>query len=156
MIRLQKGEQPSAPPDMVWIPGGTFQMGSANFYPEEGPVHDVTVDGFWMDRDDVTNDRFARFVEATGYVTVAERPLNPEDFPGAVPENLVPGSMVFQKRTSPVDLRNPMASRWRTPGSVSSPGRTCSPMVTKGSLRSARFHRMARSTRAWATSGFAV
>src|SRR4030095_16870215 len=91
---------------MVWIPCGMFRMGSADFYPEERPVHDVTVDGFWMDRDEVTNDQFARFVTATGYVTVAERPLKPEDFPGAPAENLVPGSMVFQKRTGPVDLRN--------------------------------------------------
>ena len=106
MSHMQKSERPSAPPDMIWIPGGTFRMGSANFYPEERPVHDVTVDGFWMDRDEVTNDQFARFVAETGYVTVAERPLKPEDFPGAPPENLVPGSMVFQKRTGPVDLRN--------------------------------------------------
>jgi len=82
---------------MVWIPGGTFRMGSPNFYPEERPVHEVTVDGFWMERDEVTNDQFARFVSATGYVTVAERPLKPGNFPGAPPENLVPGSMVFQK-----------------------------------------------------------
>ena len=82
---------------MVWIPGGTFRMGSEKFYPEERPVHDVTVDGFWMDRSTVTNEQFARFVEATGYVTLAERPPNPADFPGAPPENLVPGSMVFQK-----------------------------------------------------------
>jgi formylglycine-generating enzyme len=52
---------------MVWIPGGMFRMGSANFYPEERPVHDVTVDGFWMDRDEVTNDQFVRFVTATAY-----------------------------------------------------------------------------------------
>jgi sulfatase modifying factor 1 len=96
--------------DVVWIPGGTFSMRSANFYPEEGPVHDVTVDGFWMDRDEVTNEQFARFVTATGYVTVAKRPLKPEDFPGAPAENLVPDSMVFQKRTGPVDLRN--SSNW--------------------------------------------
>jgi formylglycine-generating enzyme required for sulfatase activity len=93
-------------PDMVWIPGGTFRMGSANFYPEERPVREVTVDGFWMDRYAVTNDQFSRFVAQTGYVTVAERAPRPEDFPGAPLENLVPGSMVFQKRTGPVDLRN--------------------------------------------------
>jgi hypothetical protein len=93
-------------PDLVWIPGGTFRMGSENFYPEERPVREVTVDGFWMDRYAVTNDQFSRFVAQTGYVTVAERAPRPEDFPGAPPENLVPGSMVFQKRTGPVDLRN--------------------------------------------------
>ncbi len=92
--------------DMIWIAGGTFRMGSAEFYPEERPVHDVTVDGFWIDRYTVTNEQFARFVAETGYVTVAERAPKPDDFPGALPENLVPGSMVFKKRTGPVDLRN--------------------------------------------------
>ena len=81
-------------------------MGSANFYPEERPVHEVTVDGFWMDRYEVTNEQFSRFVAETGYLTVAERPPKPEDFPGAPVENLVSGSMVFQKRAGPVDLRN--------------------------------------------------
>src|SRR3989442_6695530 len=60
-------------PGMVWIPGGTFRMGSEDFYPEERPVHEVAVDGFWMDRDTVTNLQFKRFVEATSYVTLAER-----------------------------------------------------------------------------------
>jgi formylglycine-generating enzyme len=82
--------------DMAWIPGGTFRMGSEEFYPEERPVHEVAVSGFWMDRHAVTNAQFACFVEATGYVTLAERPLNPEEYPGAPVENLVPGSMVFQ------------------------------------------------------------
>ena len=81
-------------------------MGSQDFYREEGPVHEVTVDGFWMDCYEVTNEEFARFAAETGYVTLAERAPNPEDFPGAPAENLVPGSMVFQKRTGPVDLRN--------------------------------------------------
>jgi formylglycine-generating enzyme required for sulfatase activity len=80
---------------MVCIPGGTFHMGSMDFYPEERPVRAVTVDAFLMDRYAVTNERFARFVDETGYVTVSERPLDPADFPGAPPENLVPGSMVF-------------------------------------------------------------
>ena len=93
-------------PDMVWIPGGTFRMGSEDFYPEERPVHDVTVDGFWIDRYTVTNERFGRFVSETGYVTVAERQPDPADFPGAPPENLVPGSMVFRNATGPVDLGN--------------------------------------------------
>ena len=92
--------------DMAWIPGGTFRMGSEDFYPEERPVHDVTVDGFWMDCYEVTNEQFAGFVKATGYQTLAERPLNPADFPGAPAENLVPGSMVFQKSSGPVDLRS--------------------------------------------------
>lgn len=101
---------------MVRIPGGTFHMGSEDFYAEERPVHEVTVDGFWMDRYEVTNEQFARFVEATGYLTLAERPLNPADYPGAPVENLVPGSMVFWKRTGPVDLHN-YVNWWRwTPG----------------------------------------
>src|ERR1700749_677560 len=93
----QEIPQTQAPPDMLWIPGGSFLMGSDDFYPEEGPVHEVAVDGFWMDRHPVTNERFARFVEATGYVTVAERALNDADYPGAPAENLVPGALVFQK-----------------------------------------------------------
>ncbi|HEX4772371.1 MAG TPA: formylglycine-generating enzyme family protein [Bryobacteraceae bacterium] len=91
---------------MAWIPGGTFRMGSENFYREEGPVREVTVDSFWMDLYEVTNDDFAHFVAETSYVTLAERPPKAEDFPGAPAENLVPGSMVFQPRTGPVDLRN--------------------------------------------------
>jgi len=91
---------------MVWIPGGTFAMGSEAFYREEAPVHPVSVDGFWMDCYEVTNEQFADFVQATGYVTLAERPLNPADFPGAPVENLVPGSMLFRKADRPVDLRD--------------------------------------------------
>ena len=63
--------QAKTPPGMVWIPGGTFRMGSADFYPEERPVHEVTVDGFWIDRCQVTNDQFAQFITETGFVTVA-------------------------------------------------------------------------------------
>jgi sulfatase modifying factor 1 len=102
------GEEPF--PDMVWIPGGTYWMGSDHHYPEEAPAHQVTVSGFWMDRFTVTNAQFAYFVEATGYVTVAERPLNPADYPGALPELLVPGSLVFQKPARPVHLRD--LSQW--------------------------------------------
>ena len=68
---------------MVWIPGGNFKMGSKRFYPEERPVHEVCVDGFWMDRFTVTNDQFARFVADTGYATVAERVPDEKDYPGA-------------------------------------------------------------------------
>ena len=82
---------------MAWVPGGTFQMGSESFYPEERPVHEVTVDGFWMDEHPVTAAEFRRFVRATGYVTVAERPLDPERYPDADPDLLVPGSLVFTK-----------------------------------------------------------
>jgi formylglycine-generating enzyme len=91
---------------MVWIPGGTFRMGSEDFYPEERPVHEVGVDGFWMDCFEVTSEQFAKFVEETGYKTVAERELNAADYPGAPPENLVPGSMLFHKTGGPVDLSN--------------------------------------------------
>jgi sulfatase modifying factor 1 len=103
---FQEMTQTQAPADMLWIPGGTFLMGSDDFYPEEGPVHEVSVDGFWMDRHVVTNERFARFVEETGYLTVAERALNPADYPGAPPENLVPGALVFHKSRGPVDLKD--------------------------------------------------
>jgi len=98
--------------DMVWIPAATYRMGSSDHYREEGPVHAVTVDGFWIDEAPVTNRRFAQFVAETGYVTVAERPLNPTDFPGAPLENLVPGSLVFTKTPGPVDLRH--LSQWWT------------------------------------------
>jgi sulfatase modifying factor 1 len=102
--------------DMVWIAGGTFEMGSDKFYPEEQPVHRVSVDGFWIDRYAVTNEQYSRFVSETGYVTVAERPLDPRQYPGAPLENLVPGSMVFNPTSGPVDLRN-YANWWAwTPG----------------------------------------
>ena len=91
---------------MAWVPGGTFAMGSADFYPEEAPVHHVAVDGFWMDQHPVTVRAFERFVAATGYVTVAERPLDPGDYPDADPHLLVPGSLVFRATDGPVDLRN--------------------------------------------------
>ncbi len=105
---LPTAPSPGAPPakDMVWIPGGTFAMGSANHYPEEAPVHTVTVDGFWIDRYQVTNAAFRRFVKATGYVTVAERAPRTEDYPGAEPEMLVPGSVVFKQPPGRVDLGN--------------------------------------------------
>jgi sulfatase modifying factor 1 len=81
-------------------------MGSERFYPEERPVREVEVEGFWMDRGPVTVSEFRRFVDATGYVTVAERPLDPADFQGADPADLVPGSLVFRKTDGPVDLRD--------------------------------------------------
>ncbi len=93
--------------NMVWIPGGKFVMGSNDHYPEEAPAHRVAVNSFWMDRHTVTNAEFKRFVDATGYVTLAERPANAADYPGAAPELLVPSSVVFQKAARPVDLNNP-------------------------------------------------
>ena len=72
-------------PDMVWVPGGTFLMGSDHHYPEEAPAHKVTVDGFWIDRHAVTNAEFARFVRKTGHVTVADQAPDPSDYPDALP-----------------------------------------------------------------------
>ena len=92
-------------PDMVWIPGGTFLMGSDHHYLEERPIHRVTVDGYWMDRAPVTNERFARFVEETGHRTFAEIPPDPEQYPGALPEMLYAGSLVFQKPSQRPDPR---------------------------------------------------
>lgn len=92
--------------EMVWIPGGTFVMGSNDHYPEEAPAHEVSVDGFWMDQYAVTNAHFSRFVEETNYVTSAERCPNPADYPGAKPELLVPASVVFRRPGHRVDLRD--------------------------------------------------
>jgi formylglycine-generating enzyme required for sulfatase activity len=89
---------------MAWVPGGEFLMGSEDFYPEERPVRRVAVDGLWMDERPVTAADFRRFVRATGYVTVAERPLDPGEYPDADPELLVPGSLVFHKSAGPVPL----------------------------------------------------
>jgi len=121
-----------SPAGMVWIPGGEFSMGCADprDQPFGGPdpmrdarpIHRVHVDGFWMDRTEVTNDRFAEFVAATGYVTVAERPPRTEDFPDAPVENLVPGSLVFTPPPDQVPLTNHYAwwnyvagADWRHP-----------------------------------------
>lgn len=103
-------------PGMSWIPGGAFRMGSDRHYPEEGPVHEVAVSGFWIDRYAVTNRDFAAFVAATGYKTVAERQPDPADYPGAPPHLLKPGSLVFHQTKGPVDLRD-ISNWWRwTPG----------------------------------------
>jgi formylglycine-generating enzyme required for sulfatase activity len=91
--------------DMVWIPGASFRMGSNLFYPEERPVCRVSVDGFWMDCTPVTNAQFAVFVEATGYVTFAEKVPNAADYPGARPELLRAGSLVFIPPPYHVDRR---------------------------------------------------
>ncbi|NUL49100.1 formylglycine-generating enzyme family protein [Cellulosimicrobium funkei] len=96
--------------DVVHLDGGTFTMGSDDHYPEEAPKHPVTVAGFGIDRHPVTNRQFAAFVEETGYRTVAQRPLNPKDFPGLSRAQLVPGSMVFTPTSGPVDLRH--LSQW--------------------------------------------
>jgi formylglycine-generating enzyme required for sulfatase activity len=92
---------------MIRIPCGTFSMGSDHHYPEEAPAHDVTVDAFWIDAFAVTNAQFRRFVEATGHVTLAERPADPRMYPGAQPDLLAPSSIVFRKPPGPVSLRDP-------------------------------------------------
>jgi len=92
--------------DMIWIPGGTFRMGSNDHYPEEKPVHRVTVDSFWIDRTPVTNRDFRKFVNATGYITVAERKPNAADYPGALPQMLRAGSLVFAPPPQMVPLHD--------------------------------------------------
>jgi sulfatase modifying factor 1 len=92
--------------DLVWIPGGTFRMGSDKHYLEEAPAHRVTVDGFWIDRTPVTNAQFKQFVRATGHVTFAERKPDAKDYPNALPRLLFAGSLVFTPPRHPVDLRD--------------------------------------------------
>jgi sulfatase modifying factor 1 len=92
-------------PDMIAIPGGTLLMGSDGLYRDEGPVHQREIGAFEMDAHPVTNAEYAAFVDVTGYVTVAERDLDPDQFPGADPADLVPGAMVFTPTPGPVDLR---------------------------------------------------
>lgn len=91
--------QDTRPPTegMVWIPSGTFAMGGTDQHPEELPVHQVSLKGFWIDQNEVTNRQFAQFVAATGYRTEAERPIDPRAFPNARPEDLLPGGMVFHE-----------------------------------------------------------
>ncbi|HUN94758.1 MAG TPA: formylglycine-generating enzyme family protein [Bradyrhizobium sp.] len=92
--------------DMVWIPGGTFRMGSNDHYAEEAPVHRVTVDDFLIDRTPVTNREFKEFVNTTGYITTAEIAPNPKDYPGALPNMLYAGSLVFSPPQRVTDLRD--------------------------------------------------
>ncbi len=128
-----KGPAPGpAPAGMVWVPGGEFSMGSKDAtpsicsmtggMPDAQTIHRVYVDGFWMDQTDVTNEQFAKFVQATGYVTVAEKAPSSKDFPGVPPEQLVAGSAVFTPTTQPVPLDNVLAwwryqagANWRQP-----------------------------------------
>jgi formylglycine-generating enzyme required for sulfatase activity len=108
--------------DMVFIPGGTFRMGSDHHYPEERPEHRVAVDGFWMDRTPVTNREFRKFVNATGHVTFAEIKPDAKDYPGALPHMLKAGSLVFTPPKHPVDLSDwsqwwnfKFGANWRRP-----------------------------------------
>jgi len=131
-IENAKGVSGKAPAGMVWIPGGEFSMGAAespdmNMVGMEAttdsrPIHRVYVDGFWMDQTEVTNEQFATFVTATGYVTIAERTPRAEDFPGAPPENLVAGSTVFSPPDHAVALNDHLqwwsylkGANWRHP-----------------------------------------
>jgi len=119
--RVPLSDEPSRP-DMVWVPGGTFRMGSDKHYPEEAPSHRVTVSGFWMDRTPVTNREFRKFVNATGYVTFAETRPDAKDYPGALPHMLKAGSLVFTPPRQHVDLRDwsqwwrfKFGANWRRP-----------------------------------------
>src|SRR5499433_2770929 len=123
---IREGDVNGAPgaraANMVFIPGGTFRMGSDKHYPEEAPVHRVSVDGFWIDHTPVTNRDFRRFVNATGYVTFAEIPPDPKDYPGALPRMLKAGSLVFTPPKHAVDTRDwsqwwnfKFGANWRRP-----------------------------------------
>jgi sulfatase modifying factor 1 len=119
VLQLQTESRPErqldsapAPHAMIWIAGGMFRMGSDKHYPEEAPAHRVAVDGFWIDTHPVTNSQFGEFVRATGHVTVAEVSPNPTDYPGALPHMLFAGSLVFQRPSRAIDLRD--WSQWWT------------------------------------------
>src|SRR5437588_12650425 len=115
--RQPTASEANAHSGMVWVPGGEFSMGAvmngsgSSEMPmasnDAEPIHPVFVDGFWMDKTTVTNEQFAKFVEATGYVTVAERAPTKEEFPTAPAENLVAGSVVFSPPDHEVPLNNP-------------------------------------------------
>lgn len=113
----------STPPaEMVLVHGGVFRMGSDDHYAEEAPAHRVRVDSFWMDVTPVTNRQYRKFVEATGHVTNAEVPPDANDYPGALPHMLQPGSLVFAPPNEVVDLRDwskwwsfVFGAQWRSP-----------------------------------------
>ncbi len=102
--------------DMIWIVPGKFIMGANDGQNDEQPLHDVKIDGFWMDKTEVTNGQFAHFVEATGYVTVAERNPDPKDFPGVPVENLKAGSITFTPPAHVDSLEDHMQWWSYTPG----------------------------------------
>src|SRR5262245_14721036 len=121
-IAVRRDADAAAFPGMIWIPGGTFRMGSDKHYPEEAPAHRVTVEGFWIDRTPVTNSEFRRFVNETGYVTFAEIRPDAKDYPGALPHMLKAGSLVFTPPKHAVDLHNwsqwwnfKFGANWRRP-----------------------------------------
>jgi formylglycine-generating enzyme len=98
--------------DSIFIPGGTFRMGSDHHYPEEAPCHTVGVEGFWIDRTPVTNRQFNEFVRATSHVTFAEVAPDRANYPDALPHLIFAGSLVFTPPDHPVDLRD--YSQWWT------------------------------------------
>src|SRR5467141_5039533 len=123
-MKSDMGQSLEGPSDdgMLYVPGGTFCMGSDKHYPEEAPVHRVSVDGFWMDRTPVTNRQFRKFVNSTGYVTFAELTPDGKDYPDALPHMLRAGSLVFAPPKQAVDLRNwgqwwrfKFGANWRRP-----------------------------------------
>ena len=107
---------------MIFVPGGTFRMGSDHHYPEEASAHRVSVGSFWLDEAPITNAEFRRFVEATNYVTFAELAPKASDYPGALPHMLKAGSLVFNQPAGEIDLRNwrqwwefRFGANWRRP-----------------------------------------
>ncbi len=127
-VFVWKTTGPKAPPPgsstegMIWIPSGAFYMGSEDGQSDEKPVHRVIIEGFWMDKTEVTNEQFARFVRETGYTTTAERKPDPKDFPGVPLENLVAEAIVFAPPPGNVPLDDHFAwwryqagASWRQP-----------------------------------------
>src|SRR5882757_4160600 len=129
----QSFEHP-ADEEMLYVPGGTYRMGSEKHYPEEAPVHHVTVDGFWVDRTPVTNRQFRRFINATGYVTFAELTPDAKDYPDALPHMLKAGSLVFTPPKQAVDLSStsPTETSKLMPNG---PARNCRPRPNGNSPR---------------------
>jgi formylglycine-generating enzyme len=123
MIAVDLQDKPNAASSgTIWVPGGTFRMGSDRHYLDEAPVHSADVDGFWIDATPVTNAQFRVFVQATGYVTWAEIPPDPKDYPGAKPHMLKAGGLVFAPPSKPVDpsdwsqwWRFTFGATWRRP-----------------------------------------
>jgi len=121
--KIEKTAAVMVQPKMLWVPGGSFKMGTNDpLFPDAQPMHTVTVKGFLMDEHEVTNAEFEKFVKATNFVTIAERKLDPKDFPGVPVESLVPGSGVFTPTAHPVSLDNPLqwwqyvpGASWRHP-----------------------------------------
>ena len=121
-IQSSSGQSTAGTADMIHVPGGTYLMGSDHHYAEEAPTHRVSVDPFWIDATPVTNAQFRVFVQATGYVTWAEIPPDPKDYPGARPGMLKAGGRVFTPPRHAVDLRDwrqwwnfTFGAQWRRP-----------------------------------------